>query len=213
MAITGSSSPPQIVRLAGVLLVLESVLWLLAGLVSVAWGVGLWNALMGAHASGIGAIALFVALPIPVIAIVVGIAVVAVAMLGLWSGFGAWRRADGPCITGVVLAALGAMSGLLGVCGVLPTLASGTVRLIGGLLVLAVNLVIIGALAVDQRARDASLGPFAPDPVAWPSVVWVPSYGYMTLPTGSPPPPNSPAPPQPPPLGPAGLPPQAPAGP
>ncbi|MGD0834537.1 MAG: hypothetical protein ABSA40_08985 [Candidatus Dormibacteria bacterium] len=211
---TGSSSPPRIVRLAGALLVLESVFWLLAGLLCFAWGVGLWNATLAAHPHDIGVIGLFVALPISVVAIVAGVAMVAISNLGLWSGVGAWRRSDGPSIAGVVLAALGAMLGLLAAFGALPAPVSGTARLICGLILVAVNLVIIGALVVGQRARDASLGPFAPDPQASPSVVWVPSLGYVSLPPGSsPPPPGWPAPPQPPPSAPAGPPPQAPAGP
>ena len=199
---------PGSLILGRVLLIVESVLWLL-GAIAVA-GVGVWflsaggalvNRLQQLGYSGANVSAAAGVVGGTVIAFAVVILVISV--IGIWSGAALGRLTAGPRVTGIVLASLGLLIGIAGALGTSRTTihAAGTFRAspIPGIIIVVVNLLIIWALGFSGKTR-AAFRSLPPPP------------GYAaTAPAGYSPPPASGQPgasdafPPPPPSGPGGM--------
>src|ERR1017187_1375446 len=170
---------PGSVTMGRVLLIAESVLWLLLGLLVVVLGIvvitvgnsftinGQANVVSGA-ASGVG------------IAVAAGGAIlVGLAITGIWSGAAMGRLTAGPRVTGLVLASLGLIIGILSAFGGSQTYvdaSNGTTfqsTPIPGLILIVVNALIIFGIGMSGPARAAFGAPRAAGyPVAPP-----PGYG------------------------------------
>ena len=159
---------PGSVTLGRVLLIIESVLWLLAGLAVAGFGVLVFTAVANinnrlaqigytgtpfttAEAGAVGGTL-----------VVVGVVILIVAIIGIWSGAAMGRLSGGPRATAIVLACLGLVIGIFSVIGGLhrgATVTTGTTTLrdtpIPGIVILVVNLLIIWAVGFARSARAA----------------------------------------------------------
>ena len=159
---------PGSVTLGRVLLILESVLWLLAGLAVGGFGVLVFTAVANinnrlaqigytgtpfttAEAGAVGGTL-----------VVVGVVILIIAIIGIWSGAAMGRLTGGPRVIAIVLSCLGLVIGILSVIGGLRrgvTVTTGTTTIrdtpIPGIVILAVNLVIIWCLGFARSARAA----------------------------------------------------------
>ena len=159
---------PGSVTLGRVLLILESVLWLLAGLAVGGFGVLVFTAvaninnrlaqigytgtpLTTAEAGAVGGTL-----------VVVGVVILIVAIIGIWSGAAMGRLTGGPRATAIVLACLGLVIGIFSVIGGLhrgAAVTTGTTTLrdtpIPGIVIVVVNLLIIWAVGFARSARAA----------------------------------------------------------
>ena len=207
---------PGSVTTGRVLLIAESVLWLLLGVLVVIVGIvvisvgnsftinGQVTSLNGAT-SGVGiAVAVF------------GAVLLGLAIAGIWSGAAMGRLTGGPRVTGLVLASMGLLVGILSAVGGSQTFVdanNGTTfqsSPIPGLVLIVINAVIIWAIGFSGSARAAFGAPHAAGyPVAPPGYGAAPGYpprgygpgpGYPPSPFPPPPwPPGQyPAPPAPP---------------
>ncbi|MGA8015890.1 MAG: hypothetical protein WCB85_08245 [Candidatus Dormiibacterota bacterium] len=201
---------PGSVTLGRVLLIIESVLWLLLGLLA-GLGGALWFAGVralnlqqyGTAGNGVR----LAADAIGGVLIGFGVVVAVLAILGIWSGAAMGRLTGGPRVTGIVLACLGIVIGLFGAIGgsqtFTDTTSGSTIRgnPIFGLVLIVLNLIIVWALGFAGSARAAfrrlpppgyaAAGPYIPPGYpAWPQA----QPGWPTTQQGAPPPPP-PAPP------------------
>ncbi len=214
---------PGSLTLGRVLLLVESVLWLL-GAVAVA-GVGVWflsaggalsNRLqqLGYSGANVSAAAGVVGGTVLAFAVVI----LVISFIGIWSGAAMGRLTGGPRVTGLVLASLGLIVGLLSTVGGSQTYvdtSNGTTfqsSPIPGLILIVLNVAIIWTLGLAASARAAFGGvragagyPMAPPPgygppPGYPPPGYGPAPGYPTPPSAPPPWPPSPyyAPPPPP---------------
>jgi len=159
---------PGSVTLGRVLLIIESVLWLLAGLAVGGFGVLVFTAVANinnrlaqigytgtpfttAEAGAVGGTL-----------VVVGVVILIIAILGIWSGAAIGRLTGGPRATAIVLCCLGVVIGIFSVVGGLrrgATVTTGTTTLrdtpIPGIVILLVNLVIIWCSGFARSARAA----------------------------------------------------------
>jgi hypothetical protein len=196
---------PGSVTLGRVLLIVESVLWLL-GAVAVA-GVGVWflsaggalvNRLQQIGYSGANVSATAGVIGGTVLAFAVVILVI--STIGIWSGAAMGRLTTGPRVTGIVLACLGL---LIGIVGALASSRTTTVHTVGtfrgtpipGIIIVVVNLLILWALGFSGKTRAAfrSLPPpgyagMAPAGYGPPSAYGQP--GASAFPPPPPPPPT-----------------------
>jgi hypothetical protein len=209
---------PGSVTAGRVLLITEGALWLLLGLLVVVVGIvvitvgnsftinGQVTSLNGVT-SGVGiAVTAF------------GAVLVGLAIASIWSGAAMGRLTGGPRVTGLVLASLGLIVGLLSTVGGSQTYvdtSNGTTfqsSPIPGLILIVLNVAIIWTLGLAASARAAFGGvragagyPMAPPPgygppPGYPPPGYGPAPGYPTPPSAPPPWPPSPyyAPPPPP---------------
>lgn len=155
---------PGSVTLGRVLLIIESVLWLLLGLLA---GVGgaLWFAGVralnlqqyGTAGNGVR----LAADAIGGVLIGFGVVVAVLAILGIWSGAAMGRLTGGPRVTGIVLACLGIVIGIFGAIGgsqtVTNTSTGSTLRgnPIFELVLIVLNLIIVWAIGFAGSARAA----------------------------------------------------------
>jgi hypothetical protein len=159
---------PGSVTLGRVLLIIESVLWLLAGLAVGGFGVVVFTAvsninnrlaqigytgspLTQSEAGAVGGTL-----------VVIGAVILIIAIIGIWSGAAIGRLTAGPRATAIVLSCLGLVIGILSVIAGLrrgATLTTGTTTLrdtpIPGLVILVVNLLIIWSIGFTRSARAA----------------------------------------------------------
>ena len=159
---------PGSVTLGRVLLIIESVLWLLAGLAVGGFGVLVFTAVANINnrLAQIG----YTGTPFTTqeagavggTLVVVGVVILIIAIIGIWSGAAMGRLTGGPRATAIVLACLGVVIGVFSVIGGLrrgATLTTGTTTLrdtpIPGIVILVVNLLIIWALGFARSARAA----------------------------------------------------------
>src|ERR1035437_2640559 len=189
---------PGSVTTGRVLLIAESVLWLLLGLLVmilgiVVIGVGSSFTINGQTTSLNGA-----ATSVGIAIVVGGAILVGLAVAGIWSGAAMGRLTAGPRVTGLVLASLGLIIGILSAVGGSQTYvdaSNGTTfqsTPIPGLILIVVNALIIWGIGVSGSARAAFS---APRPAGYPMV---PPPGYAPGP-GYPPPGYGPGPGYPPP--------------
>lgn len=144
---------PTMVTLARVLVIIESVLWGLVGLLLAIGGA----ALSGLH--------FLVSDSISGVLIVFALVILAMAVAGIWAGIALGKLSAGPRATAIILCSLGAILGLLSLLGALAN--GGTVTTVGGrttssgggaifsFLLLGWNLLCIWGLAIDKDARAA----------------------------------------------------------
>ena len=184
---------PGTVTLGRVLLVVESALWLLFGVLMFVGAIAILSAVSG----GGGSVFPWAGAPpsslqggfttIGVFVLVLGVAVVGMAGAGIWSAIAMGRLGGGARVTGIVLASLGAAVGILNTIGgftlgYLP--GSGGAGTIGystavpGLVLLAVNVLIISALALNRSAQEAFRRPPPGVYAMAPPVAYAPPYGY-----------------------------------
>jgi hypothetical protein len=134
-----------------------------------------------------------------------GVVMVGLAIAGIWSGAAMGRLTGGPRVTGLVLASLGLIIGILSAVGGSQTYvdaSNGTTfqsTPIPGLILIVMNAVIIWAIGFSGGARGAFGGaraaagyPVAPPPGYGPPPGYPPP-GYGPAP-GYPPPPYAPPP-------------------
>ncbi|HYA01312.1 MAG TPA: DUF3824 domain-containing protein [Candidatus Binatia bacterium] len=185
---------PGSVTLGRVLLILESALWLLLGVLACIGG-----AVVLAGASNINlnqipglANANLTLSALGGIMLGAGIVLLLLSILGIWSGAAMGRLTGGPRVTGIVLASLGVLVGISDTAGALAQ-NRPTSTLITGIVILVVNVLIIWAIGFSGSARrafhavpgqtgmpyPAPAGGYGPTP-GYP----MPPYGYPTQPSG-----------------------------
>lgn len=159
---------PGSVTLGQVLLIIESVLWLLAGLAVAGFGVLVFTAVANINnrLAQIG----YTGTPFTTqeagavggTLVVVGVVILIVAIIGIWSGAAMGRLTGGPRATAIVLACLGLVIGIFSVIGGLhrgAAVTTGTTTLrdtpIPGIVIVVVNLLIIWAVGFARSARAA----------------------------------------------------------
>ncbi|MGI8848248.1 MAG: hypothetical protein ACR2GX_08325 [Candidatus Dormibacteria bacterium] len=155
---------PTWVTVGRVLIIVEGALWaLLAVLLALAGAfVGsLGNSFPGAGNFASGVTSVF---------IIVALVILALAVLGIWSGVAIGKLTAGPRITGIVLCSLGLILGVLSlfgnghvtsetdVNGYTTTSSSGGSSLVFGIILIALNALIIYSWAIDAAARAAFRG-------------------------------------------------------
>jgi hypothetical protein len=196
---------PGSLILGRVLLLVESVLWLL-GAVAVA-GVGVWflsaggalsNRLqqLGYSGANVSAAAGVVGGTVLAFAVVI----LVVAIIGIWSGVAIGRLTTGPRVTGIVLASLGLLIGIVSALGTSrANVHAGTFRgtPIPGIIIIVVNLLIIWALGFSGKTRAAFRS--LPAPTGYPAMAPAgygppPAYGQPGASDAFPPPPPPPPP-------------------
>jgi hypothetical protein len=200
---------PGSLTLGRVLLLVESVLWLL-GAVAVA-GVGVWflsaggalsNRLQQLGYSGANVSAAAGVVGGTVLAFAVVILVISV--IGIWSGAAMGRLTTGPRVTGIVLASLGLLLGIVSALGSARTTVHVTTgpsfrgSPIPGIIIIVVNLLIIWALGFSGKTRAAFRS--LPPPTGYPAMAPAgygppPAYGQPGASDAFPPPPPPPPPP------------------
>ena len=124
--------------------------------------------------------------------VVVGVVILIIAIIGIWSGAAMGRLTGGPRATAIVLACLGVVIGILSVIGGLrrgTTVTTGTTTLrdtpLPGIVILVVNLLIIWAVGFARSARAAFRSlPTAAYPMMAPAGYGPAAYGPGTY--GSP---------------------------
>ncbi|MGD0449260.1 MAG: hypothetical protein ABSB36_11765, partial [Candidatus Dormibacteria bacterium] len=168
---------PGSLTLGRVLLLVESVLWLL-GAVAIAW-VGvlfisaspaqLTNRLQQAGYTGANLSASAGVIGGTILAFAVVLLVVSI--IGIWSGAAMGRLTAGPRVTGIVLATLGLLIGIVAAVGrTHTTVHTGTFRAspIPGIIIIVVNLLIIWALGFSGKTRAAFRS--LPPPTGYPAM-------------------------------------------
>jgi hypothetical protein len=199
---------PGSVTLGRILLIIESVLWLVGGI-----AIGGYGVLVLADASDINnrlqqigysgsPITTAEATAVGGTLVVFGVIILMIAILGIWSGAAVGRLSSGPRVTGIVLACLGLVIGILAALGgfhtrVHTSALSGTP--IPGIVLVVVNLLIIWTLGLSSTGRAAfrSLPPAAYPMTAPAGYGPAPSFGQAAVPASFPDPPPPPPPPAP----------------
>ncbi len=159
---------PGSVTLGRILLIIESVLWLLAGLLVGGFGVLVFTSVANINnrLAQIG----YTGTPFTTqeagavggTLVVVGVVILIIAIIGIWSGAAMGRLSGGPRATAIVLACLGVVIGVFSVIAGLrrgTSLTTGTTTLrdtpIPGIVILVVNLLIIWGVGFTRSARAA----------------------------------------------------------
>jgi hypothetical protein len=227
---------PGSVTTGRVLLIVEGVLWLLLGALVLIVGIGVaalgHSFTFNGQTTSVGGAATAAGVAV----IVVGAILVALSITGIWSGAAMGRLTGGPRVTGLVLASLGLLLGILSAVGGSETFTNASTGTtyqsspVPGIVLIVVNALIIWGIGLSGSARAAFGGlrpagyPIAP-PLGYgpaPGYPMAPPYGppawppapYPGPPGQAPPPQGYPAAPPPaPPTGPPGYPPAPPAGP
>ena len=194
---------PGSLILGRVLLLVESVLWLL-GAIAVA-GVGVWflsaggtlvNRLQQIGYSGANVSAAAGVVGGTVLAFAVVILVISV--IGIWAGAAMGRLTAGPRVTGIVLASLGLLLGIVSALGSARTTVHMTTgpsfrgSPIPGIIIIVVNLLIIWGLGFSGKTRAAFRS--LPPPTGYPAMAPAgygppPAYGQPGASDAFPPPP------------------------
>src|ERR1019366_3581963 len=208
----GQMQRPQVpgsVTLGRVLLIVESGLWLLGARAVAAIGVWFLSAgkeevvnrlqqvgYTGANVSASGAVIGGTGLACAVVIFVI-------AVIGIWSGATMGRLTAGPRVTGIVLASLGLLIGIVAALDrsrATVNTAAGTFRdtPLPGIIIAVVNLLIIWALGFSGKTRAAfrSLPPPPPGYAAMAPAGYgpPPAYGQPAASDAYPPPPPPPPP-------------------
>jgi hypothetical protein len=192
---------PGSVTLGRVLLIVEAALWLLGGLAIAAVGViflsagSLINnrlAQIGYSGSNVASTAAGV---VGGTVLAFAVVIVILAILGIWAGVALGRLTSGPRVTGLVLATLGLILGILSAIGGAQRASAGGTTLhsspIPGIVLIVVNLLIIYVLGFAGSARAAFRalpppaypmgGGYGPPPGGYP-----PAFGQPAAPFGQP---------------------------
>lgn len=146
---------PGMVTLGRVLIIIESVLWALVALYTVVVG-----AVLNGASSSFGPFAGYGS-RIAAGAIIIGIAMLAMAVGGVWSGIAIGRLTTAPRVIGIILCTLGFLLGLFILIGSSST--SVTVNgntssgggAVFGIILMAVNGLIIYGWGIDGNSRAA----------------------------------------------------------
>jgi hypothetical protein len=186
---------PGAVTLGRVLLIVESSLWILGGLMAVGFG-----ALIIATAWSDPDIPSIVppgaAEDAGAVLVGLGMGILGGAGAGLWSGIAMGSLTRGPRGTGIALASVGALLGLgVSVSGFGPATAFSSGPLVLGLTILVPNVVIIWALGLDERAQAAFRGLAAGGYPVPASMGYGPPMGYPPPPVSIAEPPSVETPP------------------
>jgi hypothetical protein len=199
---------PGSVTLGRVLLIVESVLWLL-GAIAIA-GVGVWFLSAGGdlvnrlHQLGYSGANVVSATAGVIGGTVLAFAVVilVISIIGIWSGAAMGRLTAGPRVTGIVLASLGLLLGIVGALDATRATVHTTTGAfrgspIPGIVIIVVNLVILWALGFSGKTRAAfrRLPPPTYAGMAPAGYGPPPAYGQPGAADAFPPPPPPPPPP------------------
>jgi hypothetical protein len=149
---------PGAVTVGRVLLVVESSVLMLGGLLAAGFGaLIIATAWSGANRTSI--VPPQAAADGGTLVVGLGMGILGVAGAGLWSGIAMGSLTHGPRQTGIALASVGALVGLgVSVSGFGPGTAFSSGPLVLGLIILVPNVVIIWAIGLDERAQAAFLG-------------------------------------------------------
>jgi hypothetical protein len=146
---------PTWVTVARVLIIIESILWLLLGVLFIAVGVFVGGATSNLPAGLSGYAGSVVG-----VLIVFAVVIMALAALGIWSGIALGKLTGGPRISAIILCALGVIVGLLSLAGGGTHTTSDGTTVTGsspllGVIIIVVNALIIYGLAFDGHSRAA----------------------------------------------------------
>ncbi len=148
---------PGSVTLGRVLLIVEAVLWFLGGVVIVLAGVAVLAIPNGSVASQIlsnvhNANVTFTTIGVSLI--VSGVIMAVIAIVGISAGVGLRRLTTGPRVTGLVLATLGLLIGLVDLVGAGRRVHDAR-SAVAGVILIVLNLVILYAIGFAPGARAA----------------------------------------------------------